>query len=78
MGGSSPVVQWLRLCVSTTGGTGSILGQGTKVSHAMWYGQKKKKSCGNPEEMESPSGWGTGALGSQSRLHRGSGICVQI
>ena len=65
MGGSSLVVQWLRLCVSTTGGTGSILGRGTKVLHAMWCGQKKK-TCGNPEAMESPSGWGTGALGSQS------------
>ena len=41
MGGSSLVVQWLRLYVSTTGGTGSILGQGTKVPHAMWCGQNK-------------------------------------
>ena len=37
------VVQWLRLCSSTSGGLGSIPGQGTKISHATWPGQKKKK-----------------------------------
>ena len=37
------VVQWLRLCSSTSGGLGSIPGQGTKISHATWHGQKKKK-----------------------------------
>ena len=37
-------VQWLRLHASTAGVTGSILGQGTKIPLAAWYGQKKKKS----------------------------------
>ena len=36
-------VQWLRLCVSTAGGLGSIPGRGTKTPHAAWCGQKKKK-----------------------------------
>ena len=40
---TSLVVQWLRLHSSTTGDTGSIPGQETKISHAMWHGQKKKK-----------------------------------
>ena len=40
---TSLVVQWLRLCSSTSGGLGSIPGQGTKISHATWHGQKKKR-----------------------------------
>ena len=36
---------WQSSCEdSTTGGTGSISGWGTKIPHAVWYGQKKKKS----------------------------------
>ena len=31
--GTSLAVQWLRLCASTAGGTGSIPGQGTKILH---------------------------------------------
>ena len=34
MTGTSLVVRWLRLCVSTAGGTGSVPGQGTKIPHA--------------------------------------------
>ena len=41
--GNALVVQGLRLCVSTAGGTGSIPGPGTKILHARWYSQKKKK-----------------------------------
>ena len=41
--GTSLAVQWLRLCTSTAGGTGSIPGQGTKIPHAMQCNQKKKK-----------------------------------
>ena len=41
--GISLVVQWLRLHASTAEGLGSIPGQGTKIPHAVWYGQKKKK-----------------------------------
>ena len=37
------MVQWLRLCTSTAGGTGSIPGWGTKILHATWCGQKKIK-----------------------------------
>ena len=41
-GGTSLVVQWLRLRASTAGGTGSIPGQGTKIPHAVPHGQKRK------------------------------------
>ena len=34
MTGTSLAVQWLRLCASNAGGTGSIPGQGTKIPHA--------------------------------------------
>ena len=37
--GTSLVVQWLRFHSSTAGGTGSIPGQGTKIPHALRYGQ---------------------------------------
>ena len=36
-------VQWLRLCASTAGGTGSTPGRGTAIPHAVRHGQKKKK-----------------------------------
>ena len=36
-------VQRLRLCASNAGDAGSIPGQGTKIPHAVWCGQKKKK-----------------------------------
>ena len=42
-GGTSLEVQWLRLHASTAGDTGSIPGHGTKIPHAAWCGQKKKK-----------------------------------
>ena len=41
--GTSLVVQWLRLCTSNAGGTGSFPGSGTKIPHASWYGEKIKK-----------------------------------
>ena len=44
------VVQWLELCaftVSTAGGMGLIPSWGTKIPHAMCFGQKKKKSQGS-------------------------------
>ena len=44
--GTSLVDQWLRLCVSIAGGTGSIPGQGTKIS-AGHEGQQKKKKIFN-------------------------------
>ena len=39
---TSLAVQWLKLCASTAGGTGSIPGRGTKIAHATWRDQKKK------------------------------------
>ena len=36
-------VQWLGLCASTAGGMGSIPGQGTKIPHAVWHGQKQNQ-----------------------------------
>ena len=41
--GTSLVAQWLRFCASTIGGVGLIPGQGTKIPHATWCGQKKKE-----------------------------------
>ena len=37
------MVQWLRLCASTAGGTALIPGRGTKIPQAMQGSQKKKK-----------------------------------
>ena len=37
------VVYGLRLCASSARNVSSIPGQRTKVSHAAWCGQKKKK-----------------------------------
>ena len=37
------MAQWLGLCASTAGGTGSIPDQGTKIMHVSGLGQKKKK-----------------------------------
>ena len=34
---------WLRLHASTAGNAGSVPGWETKIPHASWYGQKKKK-----------------------------------
>ena len=39
------MVQWLRLHTSYARGAGSILGQGTKVPHAVQCSQEKKKCC---------------------------------
>ena len=42
VGWTSLAVPWLGLCTYTAGGTGSILGQGTKVPHATQRSQKVK------------------------------------
>lgn len=34
-----PGGQWLRLCASTVGGAGSVLGQGVKIPPATWLSQ---------------------------------------
>ena len=36
------MVHWLRFCTFTAGGVDLIPGQGTKILHAPWDGQKKK------------------------------------
>ena len=36
-------VQWLRICASIAGGTGSIPGQGTKIPRAARRGQKRER-----------------------------------
>ena len=41
--GNSLVFQWLGLGASIAGGTGSIPGGRTKIPHAVWHGQKKRK-----------------------------------
>ena len=41
--GTSLVAQWLRLCTSSAGGRGSILGQGTKIPHASHAPPPKKR-----------------------------------
>ena len=54
------MVQWLRLCTFNAEGMGSIPGQGTKIPHVTWCGQKinffKKKEMdsriSSPEYQE--------------------------
>ena len=41
---ASLVVQWLRSHPSDAGGAGLISGQGTKIPHAIWSSQNKKRS----------------------------------
>ena len=36
------MVQWLRLCTSNEGNAGLIPDRGTKIPHAVWFGQKNK------------------------------------
>ena len=43
LNGTYPVVQWLKLYASNSGGIGSIPGQGTKIPHATQCHQKKWK-----------------------------------
>ena len=38
------MVQWLRLHTPNAGGTSSVPCQGTKIPHAMWGSQEKKKN----------------------------------
>ena len=50
--GKSLVVQWLGLHASTAGGTDSIPGCGTKIPHAMQYGQKEKNKNKNKKTLK--------------------------
>ena len=38
--GTSLVVQWLRFCAASAGGTVLIPGWGTKILHHVWHSQK--------------------------------------
>lgn len=42
--GNPLTVRWLRLWASTAGGTGSILGQKTKILHTVWHDQEIKNN----------------------------------
>ena len=48
--GNFLAVQWLGLLASTVGGTGSVLGWGTKIPQTMQHGKKKKKYL--PKSLE--------------------------
>ena len=41
--GTSPAVQWLRLCTYNAGGTGLIPGWVTEIRHTVLHGQKNRK-----------------------------------
>ena len=60
--GTSLVVQWLQLCPSNAGGTGSIPGQGTKIPHNEMWQKKKKKERKKKESLwllcDDEMGWG--------------------
>ena len=51
-GGTALVGQWLRVCFSTTGGTGSIPGQETKILHAVQHSGKKKRNGSGSKKTE--------------------------
>ena len=42
--GTSLVVQWLGVQAYTAGGSSLIPGQGTKIPHAAWRGQIKRRT----------------------------------
>ena len=50
--GTSPAVQWLRLCVPNAGGTGSIPSWGTKVPQAAQHGQIKFLKIKTPKNKQ--------------------------
>ena len=52
--GTSPVVQWLRLHASITGGTDSIPGQGTKIYMPRGATKKEKRGRGWTTPILSP------------------------
>ena len=51
-GGTSLVVEWLRLCAANAGGMGLNPGQGTKIPQATWCSQKKRRLTNTPEPLE--------------------------
>ena len=51
-GRTSLVVQWLRLCISTAGGVGSVTGGGTKIANAAVQHSLKKKKKKQQRKLE--------------------------
>ena len=49
--GASLEVQWLKHCTFSTGGTGSIPGQGTKIPQVSLYSPPKKNSSKEPPAL---------------------------
>ena len=47
----SLAIQWLEHQAPNTGGIVSIPGQGTKIPHAAWHSQRKKKKMGRGHEQ---------------------------
>ena len=67
------VVQWLRLRTPNAGGLGLMPGPGTKIPHAVWHSQKKKKKRCSLLPNTS-TWWGSGfTLASQSTFQQ---MCV--
>ena len=61
--GTSLVVQWLRLWTSKAGSAGLIPGDGTRISHAIWYGKKKEWVNKKSKRKQRLSWWWTGRPG---------------
>ena len=53
--GTSLVAQWLGFHASTEGGPSLIPGRGTKIPHAEWCSQKKKRKY--KENLKIPECW---------------------
>ena len=56
--GTSLMVQWLRLWASSTGDMGSILGQETKIPHAIGWNKKERKTDKLTWLIQSPASRG--------------------
>ena len=54
------MVQWLRLCTSNAGATGSISGWGTKIPRASGSDQMKIKNNNNNNKGKKQGGGGGG------------------
>ena len=46
LSGNFLAVQWFRVCAFIDWVSGSISGQGTKISQSVWHGEKKKNEIG--------------------------------
>ena len=73
--------KWKGLCASSAGCLGSIPGQGTKIPHAAWHGQKKKKRQKwkhfQQAVKSSHEEYGAGDIW-KSKQEAGSGVCPLV